>query len=40
VAQLTEDIKVQLSNKAIDTRDEMVWEEEIEKAKREGSSQT
>lgn len=40
VAQLTNDIKIQLSNKAIDTRDELIWEEEIEKAKQEGIPNT
>lgn len=40
VVQLTNDIKIQLSNKAIDTRDELIWEEEIEKAKQEGIPNT
>lgn len=38
VLQLKEEIKIQLSNKAIDTRDELIWEEEIERAKQEGTS--
>ena len=36
VSQLFNDIKIQLSHKAIDTRDENIWEKEIEKAKKEG----